>query len=100
MPGANAQASSSKMPPEVLAQKSQKWIQMQNKRYGERRKGGYIDIGKQVRCPRWHLARAGAADKGAFCRTFHLSMSEKLSKITVTCPTENLGTTNASISAR
>jgi pre-mRNA-processing factor 8 len=42
------QASSSKMPPEVLAQKSQKWIQMQNKRYGERRKGGYIDIGKQV----------------------------------------------------
>jgi pre-mRNA-processing factor 8 len=36
------------MPPEVLAQKSQKWIQMQNKRYGERRKGGYIDIGKQV----------------------------------------------------
>jgi pre-mRNA-processing factor 8 len=42
-------ASSSKMPPEVLAQKSQKWVQMQNKRYGEKRKGGYVDMGKQVR---------------------------------------------------
>ena len=37
------------MTPEVLAQKSHKWIQMQNKRYGEKRKGGYIDTGKQVR---------------------------------------------------
>ena len=36
------------MPPEVLAQKSQKWIQMQKKRYGEKRKGGYVDMGKQV----------------------------------------------------
>ena len=42
-------ASSSRMTPEVLAQKSHKWIQMQNKRYGEKRKGGYIDTGKQVR---------------------------------------------------
>jgi pre-mRNA-processing factor 8 len=41
-------ASSSKLPPEVLAQKSQKWIQMQNRRYGEKRKGGYVDMGKQV----------------------------------------------------
>ena len=37
------------MPPEVLAQKSQKWIQMQRKRYGEKRKGGFVDMGKQVR---------------------------------------------------
>jgi hypothetical protein len=42
------QASSSRMPPEVLAQKSQKWIQMQKKRYGEKRKGGFVDMGKQV----------------------------------------------------
>lgn len=43
------QASSSRMPPEVLAQKSQKWVQMQKKRYGEKRKGGFVDMGKQVR---------------------------------------------------
>jgi pre-mRNA-processing factor 8 len=43
------QASTSKMPPEVLAQKSQKWVSMQKKRYGEKRKGGYVDMGKQVR---------------------------------------------------
>jgi pre-mRNA-processing factor 8 len=36
------------MPPEVLAHKSQKWIQMQKKRYGEKRKGGFVDMGKQV----------------------------------------------------
>ena len=42
------QASSSRMPPEVLAQKSQKWVQMQKKRYGEKRKGGFVDMGKQV----------------------------------------------------
>jgi pre-mRNA-processing factor 8 len=42
------QASTSKMPPEVLAQKSQKWVSMQKKRYGEKRKGGYVDMGKQV----------------------------------------------------
>ncbi|TDL17843.1 PRO8NT-domain-containing protein [Rickenella mellea] len=36
----------SRIPKEVLAQKSQKWIQMQNKRYGEKRKGGYIDMSK------------------------------------------------------
>jgi hypothetical protein len=29
--------------------KSQKWIQMQKKRYGQKRKGGYVDMGKQVR---------------------------------------------------
>ena len=39
---------SGSMPPEVLAQKSQKWIQMQKKRYGEKRKGGFVDMGKQV----------------------------------------------------
>jgi hypothetical protein len=62
-----ASASSSRMPPEgilryflhslvsnvfasrlVIAQKSQKWVQMQRKRYGEKRKGGYVDMGKQV----------------------------------------------------
>lgn len=47
-PGLN-QPSGSRMPPEVLAQKSQKWIQMQRKRYGEKRKGGFVDMGKQVR---------------------------------------------------
>jgi len=36
------------LPPEVLALKSQKWIQMQKKCYGQKRKGGYIDMGKQV----------------------------------------------------
>jgi hypothetical protein len=36
------------MPSEVLAQKSHKWVQMQNKRYGEKRKAGFIDTGKQV----------------------------------------------------
>ena len=41
--------SSSRLPPEVLALKSQKWIQMQRKRYGQKRKGGYVDMGKQVR---------------------------------------------------
>lgn len=47
------QASGSRMPPEVLAQKSQKWIQMQKKRYGEKRKGGFVDMGKQVRELAW-----------------------------------------------
>ena len=40
--------SSSRLPPEVLTIKSQKWIQMQKKRYGQKRKGGYVDMGKQV----------------------------------------------------
>lgn len=47
-PPSMGEASSSRIPPEVLAQKSHKWIQMQNKRYGEKRKGGFIDVGKQV----------------------------------------------------
>ena len=42
-------SSSSRLPPEVLTIKSQKWIQMQKKRYGQKRKGGYVDMGKQVR---------------------------------------------------
>ena len=46
---AQGDPSSSRLPPEVLALKSQKWIQMQKKRYGQKRKGGYIDMGKQVR---------------------------------------------------
>jgi hypothetical protein len=29
--------------------KSQKWVQMQKKRYGQKRKGGFVDMGKQVR---------------------------------------------------
>ena len=49
-PGMSAIAPlSSRLPPEVLAVKSQKWIQMQKKRYGQKRKGGYVDMGKQVR---------------------------------------------------
>jgi pre-mRNA-processing factor 8 len=44
----SSETSSSRLPPEVIAQKSQKWIQMQKKRYGEKRKAGYIDMGKQV----------------------------------------------------
>jgi pre-mRNA-processing factor 8 len=48
-PVAQGDPSSSRLPPEVLALKSQKWIQMQKKRYGLKRKGGYIDMGKQVR---------------------------------------------------
>ena len=35
------------IPPEVLAQKSSKWRQLQNRRYGEKRKAGFIDTGKQ-----------------------------------------------------
>ena len=36
------------IPPEVLRAKSQKWQQTQNRRYGEKRKAGFIDSGKQV----------------------------------------------------
>jgi pre-mRNA-processing factor 8 len=43
-----ASASGSRMPKDVLAHKCSKWVQMQNKRYGEKRKGGYVDMGKQV----------------------------------------------------
>jgi len=37
------------MSSEALAQKAQKWTQLQNRRYGEKRKQGFIDAGKQVR---------------------------------------------------
>lgn len=48
-PGLPTQSSGpSTMPPEVLAQKSQKWTQLQNRRYAEKRKQGFIDTGKQV----------------------------------------------------
>lgn len=47
-PPSIGEPSTSRMPPEVLAQKSHKWIQMQNKRYSEKRKSGFIDVGKQV----------------------------------------------------
>jgi pre-mRNA-processing factor 8 len=33
----------------AIAQKSMKWVQMQRKRYGEKRRGGFVDMGKQVR---------------------------------------------------
>ncbi|KAK0464642.1 NUC071 domain-containing protein [Desarmillaria tabescens] len=57
-PGMNPanQASGSKMPPEVLAQKSMKWKQMQRKRYGEKRRGGYVDMGK-VDLPPEHVRK-------------------------------------------
>ena len=45
----SSEPSGSRLPADVVAQKSQKWIQMQKKRYGEKRKGGFIDMGKQVR---------------------------------------------------
>ncbi|CAG8764913.1 6365_t:CDS:2, partial [Acaulospora colombiana] len=47
-PGASSStAGSSSMPREVLVQKSQKWTQLQNRRYAEKRKQGFIDVGKQ-----------------------------------------------------
>ena len=46
-PGFNSNLAS-RMPADVLAHKASKWIQMQKKRYGEKRKGGYVDMGKQV----------------------------------------------------
>ncbi|KAJ3800917.1 NUC071 domain-containing protein [Lentinula aff. detonsa] len=46
VPSSNG-ASSSKLPPEIIAQKSMKWVQMQKKRYGEKRRGGFVDMGKQ-----------------------------------------------------
>jgi len=69
LPPGHGHSSGSQMPPEgmlpvptlycqvvlmfstllVIAQKSMKWVQMQRKRYGEKRKGGYVDMGKQVR---------------------------------------------------
>ena len=55
MPTPTASSVNARIAPEVLAQKSQKWVQMQRKRYGEKRKGGYVDMGKQVCalfCPR------------------------------------------------
>jgi pre-mRNA-processing factor 8 len=48
-PAASSDPSSSRLPPEVLSVKSQKWIQMQKKRYGQKRRGGFVDMGKQVR---------------------------------------------------
>jgi len=68
--------SSSRLPPEVLSLKSQKWIQMQKKRYGQKRKGGFVDMGKQVRCSansRCFQVLSG----GAFYRTCPLNMYAK-----------------------
>lgn len=56
-----------------------KWIQMQKKRYGEKRKGGYVDMGKQVRC----LFPYIGGSINVIVRIFLLSMFEKLSRITV-----------------
>ncbi|KIJ29669.1 hypothetical protein M422DRAFT_36884, partial [Sphaerobolus stellatus SS14] len=41
----------SKMSQEALVHKSNKWIQMQNKRYAEKRRAGFVDPGKQVQPP-------------------------------------------------
>ena len=40
---------------EVFAQKSQKWIQMQKQRYGEKPKGGFVNMRKQVSCTLLHV---------------------------------------------
>lgn len=69
------------MPPEVLAQKSQKWIQMQRKRYGEKRKGGFVDMGKQVRAV---LTRVFELNVDVCDRTCHQSTFAKSSRTTVT----------------
>jgi hypothetical protein len=72
------------MPPEVLAQKSQKWIQMQRKRYGEKRKGGYVDMGKQVCCILEFGPFSLSSTLAFVCRIFRLSMSVKSSRTTAT----------------
>jgi pre-mRNA-processing factor 8 len=48
MPSTSGGGNGNKMPRDVLAKKSNKWIQMQNKRYSEKRKAGFVDPGKQV----------------------------------------------------
>lgn len=65
---------SGSMPPEVLAQKSQKWVQMQKRRYGEKRKGGYVDMGKQVSMTVYLLLLRETHLSSRIC---HLSMFEK-----------------------
>ena len=52
-------AGASGMPPEALRAKSQKWQQLQNRRYGEKRRAGFIDSGKQVTSPAVTLSRRG-----------------------------------------
>lgn len=49
-PGAPAESvgNAAKLQRDALAKKSNKWIQMQNKRYSEKRKAGFVDPGKQV----------------------------------------------------
>lgn len=44
----SAQTVGLKISPEALTHKANKWVQMQNKRYGEKRKAGFVDVGKQV----------------------------------------------------
>jgi hypothetical protein len=77
---ASSEASGSRMPPELLAQKSQKWIQMQKKRYGEKRKGGYVDMGKQVRL----FFRSFMSSTYIVCRIYLPNMSVKLSRTMAT----------------
>jgi pre-mRNA-processing factor 8 len=48
MPVNNTGGNANKMSRELLTKKSNKWIQMQNKRYSEKRKAGFVDPGKQV----------------------------------------------------
>jgi hypothetical protein len=65
----------------VIAQKSQKWMQMQRKRYGEKRKGGFVDMGKQVRVVGAFLSCVW--EISTFFRTSHRNTSAKLSKTMV-----------------
>jgi len=44
------------LPPDALAQKSNKWRSLQNRRYGEKRKAGFIDTGK-VDLPPEHVRK-------------------------------------------
>jgi len=52
---------------------------MQRKRFGEKRKGGYVDMGKQVSLFRLTISFAGVYQKR---RTSHLSMFAKSSRTT------------------
>lgn len=45
-----------------IARKSQKWVQMQRNRCGEKRKGGHVDMGKHVHCLTW-LRRVHGTDR-------------------------------------
>ena len=44
------------LPPDALSHKSNKWRSLQNRRYGEKRKAGFIDTGK-VDLPPEHVRK-------------------------------------------